>query len=496
MVTQHTPRSMTHQSIVQSIRTALLMAGFSPFAAGLQRPQYYSQTMDSLLSRDLTCAGGEPNSCQAVDPTLPGNFCCDIELHCLSLDSSSTAICCPANSNCEIIEPIDCDVSLQNAAKNSTSPVFTTKLNAPLQTCGAKCCPNGYTCDTNNGVCNIVTSTSSLAPGFNASHGIGASTTSTTPTSSPTASGIDSTQPQPKAVCNKFPAAAIAAGFFPGLLAGALLMLFAVIFSGSRRGSEGRPTSQSSSLYKPYKKMRSKKGGIIGISDPIPLEDAHRSRTDFLRRTTSRAKSLFRGRDSSPLGTNHPFTTPVTTVGTDWNWKMPTPPENNHIPAVPGSRIVPTTPERHQGAAGHLHHEPSTESIKVYSPANAAPLQTITPSTTGSTSRTNHPSSTRQPPQPPRIGSPFKTPPGPTTTTPKKPSGLPHNPSPYSNPYTTKKEQAQETLSPLRYNNDKKQGPASRPTTTFTEMLRSIDFPDLNPRPPNVPPVPRGYDLR
>ena len=501
----------------RSLRIACLLTSSMSFTAASAYPS--RDLGRNIFSRDsLTCPKGFPNSCQAVDPNLPGNFCCNANLHCISADSSSTAICCPTGSNCEQIEPIDCDVSLQDPSKNETSPVFTTKLNSPLQTCGNKCCPNGYTCDSTSNVCNIIISTSSLAPNFNQTHPSGTSAapsgTSTSSAPSSTVSGIDSTTPQPSTVCKKFPGGAVAAGFFPGMIFGGLLALLLIVFLG-HRNPQTRPSSNSSSLRKPFGTFRSKDGAIAGISDPIPLQISH-DRTDFLRRSATRAKTLFTGRENSPLPPAHTY------PATGGNWKMPTPPDddNTYIPPGSGNRMPPVTPERQKNS--DLHYQPSTESIRVYSPApGGLPQSAVTPSSTGTTL---HPSTTTSPysrANVPQIGSPFKTPPSTSTTVPQpQPYHLPSGPKP---PPRTRPDHSQHSprtspestlngtlLTPARYNNgrspyqdpqpqplqpsrrgqqdstrDEDRGRSrtnnkdkSRPTTTFTEMLRDIDFPD------------------
>ena len=502
-------------TLFRSLRLACILTNSISFTAASAYPA--RDFRRSVFSRDsLTCPSGFPNSCQTVDPNLPGNFCCNANLHCISADSSSTAICCPTGSNCEQIEPIDCDVSLQDPSKNETSPVFTTKLNSPLQSCGNKCCPNGYTCDSTSDVCNIIISTSSLAPNFNqtqpSSTSAAPSGTSTTSAPSSTVSGIDSTTPQPSNVCEKFPGGAIAAGFFPGMVAGVLLMIFSIAILGYR-SPQTRPNSNSSSLRKPFGTFRSKDGAIVGVSDPIPLQISH-TRTDFLRRSATRAKSLFTSRENSPLPPAHTY------PATGGNWKMPTPPDDEtYISHVSGNRMPPVTPERQKHY--DLHNQPSTESIRVYSPAPGAPPQSaITPSSTGTTL---HPSSstTTTPysrPNVPLFGSPFKSPPSTSTAVPQpQPYHLPSGPKPpprsrpnqpQHSPRASPESTLNDTLlTPARYNNGrspyqeppiqppplrKQQNPTrdeergrsrvnedkSRPTTTFTEMLKDIDFPD------------------
>jgi len=278
---------------------------------------------------------------------------------------------------------------------------------------------------------------------------VGSAKATATATATVSAPGIDSTTPLPPSQCNKFPAGVFVAGFFPGILIGAFAMLAWVICTGRHRKPSSR-NSVGSSLYK-HKPV---------ISDPIPL-GVGGARTDFLRRTTTRARSMFSARSSPRLGAGH--------------WKMPTPPEPNNVPANPAG--LPITPER------RVAHEPSTESIQVYSPPSALrpPSAAVAPLRAMAAQR-NHGATS--------MGSPFKTPPN---------NNLVGNNMTYHG--ATMADQV-ETLTPARYDGGQstrrpRDGVASdsRPTTTFTEMLHEINFPDpIGGGPPAVPKVPRGYD--
>lgn len=492
-----------HSMILRSLQIACVIAGCSSCGTALQPPRLLSRDINQLTRRGETCPANQPNSCQAVDSKLPGDFCCDAQHQCISLDSSSSALCCPKGLDCESIQPISCDVSLQDPVKTPNTQVYTTKLSSKLPTCGNACCPFGYTCHTNQTTssCLIDLNTSSLASS--------SSSQSTIATATPTASGIDSTRPQPTTQCERFPAAAIAAGFFPGMLAGALMMLFAILFFGSKRSNERPGSKGSSSIYKPYISARKNTGAIVGVSEPIPLYTQH-SRTDFLRRTTSRARSLFSGREAaSRPGTSYDFNS------TGGNWKMPTPPAHNNIPPMPDGPIDPVTPQRQKKSTPRV---PSTESIKVYTPSpGPQAADTISPPSTGSGLHQRGGAPAPALSSPGGIGSPFKTPPAAMAP-----------PDNYYRPYMTSYPDAPvghdnppggETLSPMRYddgrdrrtdapsrptNNNNNYGDHSatkkeRPTTTFTEMLASIDFPDpgnSSPPPRPVPPtLPRPLNI-
>ena len=120
-------------------------------------------------------------------------------------------------------------------------------------------------------------------------------------------------------------------------------------------------------------------------------------RTDFLRKTTDRAKSMFSNKSSR----NSMQTAP--------HWKMPTPPADATFQGAAAG--YPVTPER------RLPHESDSESIKVYSPPSAAVQQPypahIAPLRGMATQR--HPYVNNN-----NMGSPFQTPPSHNASTDKK----------------------------------------------------------------------------
>ncbi|KIW98895.1 uncharacterized protein Z519_00558 [Cladophialophora bantiana CBS 173.52] len=466
---------------VCTIRTFLVASAILYTSSALQ-----VVSTPALLRRD-------DSSCSAVDPKLPENFKCPSGNNCVSLDNSSSALCCPESSTCDNIQTVSCDVSSQNATANPTAGIFTTRLGDKLPQCGDKCCPFGYSCieqPSGPSVCSIILSTSivgktdpssgnaskpsSASSSATRSATSSTSTTGSTTTSSPSSISASAAQVGPS--CNKFPIGVFLAGFFPGMFIGAFLMLAWVICSGRHRKPKSR-NSSGSSIYKPT------------ISDPIPLDSG--LRTDFLRKTTDRAKSMFStksNRNSQQAAPSH--------------WKMPTPPVPNNIPTVPAG--LPVTPDR------RLAHESSTESIKVYTPpsgtvqhhpnpAAIAPLRGMAAQRLPLANKNN-------------MGSPFQSPPNNnangSATVNRMSSNLRNerDVSLFSGVSEFSAENDGPTLTPARYNGgfnptqrmrSESRDEISRPNTTFTEMLHEAGFPDPvqseDQHNPAVPRIPDGY---
>ncbi len=447
-------------------------------------------------------------SCSAVDSKLPSNFKCPSGTNCISLNNSSSGLCCPDNNNCTNIQTVSCNIQTQNITANTDAPIFTTRLGDKLPSCADACCPFGYQCilspDGKN-VCNLIastskTGTSSSSSSSSSSTASQTSTSSSTATSTPLSTGLTSSAAQ-TSTCNKFPVGVFLAGFFPGMFIGAFLMLAWVICSGRHRkpnSSSRSSTGSGSSVYKPT------------ISDPIPLGSPSGGlRTDFLRRTTGRAKSIFSTRSQVPGGGG-----PSTSAS---HWKMPTPPVPNNIPTTgttPGA-AQPVTPER------RLAHELSSESIRVFSPPSGTGVMVqpvpahIAPLRGMSAQRYNY--NARNPGAADSMGSPFQSPPKGTSFS----TDNAHSDA-YANAQTNARgvstysavsslaehEHEPETLTPARYEPTgwtptvtKRVRPEgageleSRPTTTFTEMLHEAGFPDpMNEYgTPAVPKIPDTY---
>lgn len=384
---------MAPRSTIKKLSLVCLASTIVPSASALSVAITAAQALGILEQRDSsTCVNSTFNECS--DPRLPSFFCCSPQTTCVSLASSTGALCCPNGQDCTFIKPIVCDIHQLNATAHPDNPVKTTNLDGTLPACGTNtCCPFGYTCQNN--MCQIdkdTSATSGSPPSASSTASSSATTSSTatttpstssTPTPIPAGSGINSTVAQ-TTKCPSFPGCAVAAGFFPGLIAGALLALLFVICLGKRH--RDRPNSSSSSKKFGHYRNRSADGAIIGVSEPMPSHAQSSVRTDFLRRdqqdlgpkgrlqrTGSRVKSWF----STHSGHNNPYNR-----------------NNYEMPAQPPLPVqVPVTPpnQTHQPPRpGMVQREPSTESIRVYSPAGVfgKPIQGQEPAVQQSPSAT------------------------------------------------------------------------------------------------------------
>ncbi|PYH98168.1 hypothetical protein BO71DRAFT_395464 [Aspergillus ellipticus CBS 707.79] len=370
-----------------------------------------------------------PTSYDHCSSSLPSSFCCPSTSNCISLDDNSSAICCPEGESCDYIEPITCDVQLQNATSHPKNSVKTTRLDDSLPKCGDSCCPFGYTC-TGDSICAMNTSSASTATASQSSttgamsmtstasntFATSASTSTTNDPSDPTiiatgdfprvTSGSKTTISDSNTTthntssaaaleakttsCPSYPSSAIAAGFFPGAVFGAVLALLCVFFHRRWQRKHLPPSAKVAQFTR-----RSTKGTLIGISSPIPSEDTS-YRTDFLlrrnrskrssrfQRTGTRVKSLFLSNNNNNTTTannttttnngnttaannNKPNNTAMATVTRSFSQRSLVPERGGRVPApVPPLPISvrPLQPSRSMSKKGLTR----TESIRVYTP--------------------------------------------------------------------------------------------------------------------------------
>ncbi|KAJ5526115.1 hypothetical protein N7494_012765 [Penicillium frequentans] len=323
-----------------------------------------------ILPRSDSC----PSSYDSCGGNVPSDFCCPSSSTCLVLDNDTTVLCCPSGSSCDYISPITCDIQEQNATAYPKASVKTTLLDESLPTCGKECCPFGYTCE-NDSLCHMTnsTSTSTTTTSSTATSTTSTSTASSTtdlsaygatftPVSSSVSASLnaDSTSSSNSTVtsCPSFPSKAVLAGFFPGALFGAIAAL--LISTCVRHRAEKKHLAEINQDTKSTGhnwSSRSSSGAVLGISSPIASEDAS-YRTDFLLRNPSDKRSSMSSRsmrsmiNRSGSRVRSLFSTGVPGLDKD----VPPLPTASELPVQPD----PVTPPRQR--------EPSTESIKVYSP--------------------------------------------------------------------------------------------------------------------------------
>lgn len=154
-----------------------------------------STSPEDIFSRASTCGDSSYVQCAA---SLPSDFCCPSTSTCMALAGNTTALCCPTGGDCSQIEPIPCDISLEDKTQHPSATVMTSALTGTLETCGTKCCPFGYSCS--DGVCNqdsdqsAKPSTSSVASSATAT-----STSSSTETQSAAVSPTSASDASPSA---------------------------------------------------------------------------------------------------------------------------------------------------------------------------------------------------------------------------------------------------------------------------------------------------------
>jgi hypothetical protein len=291
-----------------------------------------------LFERQSSCPHSGYTQCSGV----PSGFCCAPSTTCLVLANNTTLLCCPSGNDCSTIAPINCNIQEQNVTLHSDAPLLTTNLTATLPSCGSQvCCPLGYSCIGSACMINV---NQGSAPSHTSSI-TGTSTPTVVPiatstSATPTAPAVITNPAAVQADCNAFPAGAILAGFFPGMIAGALLACAGFCLFGAHRRKQARFSGSFGKVS-------------ASISDPIYQGSA--MRTDFIRKqnsapstptrqpTIQRVRSLFR-RSAAANGTEVTMT-------------------SSPVP-LPHPQAAPRTPR--------LQREPSGESINIFADPSTA----------------------------------------------------------------------------------------------------------------------------
>ena len=266
---------MSHYSQMSKLATICAISTTVPSSFALTIALDAASTL-GMFARDNTnsdTCGGNTNL-SPCGGTLPSDFCCPSGQTCLPLNNNTAAICCPTGQTCNVIEPISCDISLQNATLHPASTLHSAELTSQLPSCGSnQCCPLGYNCQDNG--CwmnkqNANPSSTSAAPPPSAS-----STGSVAHPSGTSAAGDTSSSSAPTPIQRSIsPGGAAAAAFFPALLLGiALTFLGLFLYRKRREKLAGRPRElrHSDSLSQTAR----------NVSDPI-YDPRFGNRTDFL----------------------------------------------------------------------------------------------------------------------------------------------------------------------------------------------------------------------
>ena len=237
----------------------------------------------AIFARQKSCPADNFQHCGS---DFPDNFCCDEGTKCLALAGRTTVLCCPEDSECNLLGPITCNIDVQNAKEDPKAPLKTTVFDVDLEKCGENtCCPFGYSCVDDNKCrknkdqsekpkADKPTSTASTAteepteepseePSVNPS-------TTTTGTEAPgsSATGDESNSDSDSDSDKSGPDTTTIIGGVVGAC-GLLLILAVIIFVCVRRRANRKPKSPEM---------------IHGrnISEPIPQPDSYRS--EFMRR--------------------------------------------------------------------------------------------------------------------------------------------------------------------------------------------------------------------
>lgn len=290
------------------------------------------------LFERASCANSSDIQCSG----LPSGYCCGSSSTCLIFANNTSLLCCPTNEDCTTISPISCDISLQNITSHPQSGLYTTNLTATLPSCGSQCCPLGFSCTGSQ--CTLATSQASSPSHTSSSSGTATATTAPVVTSTPATVASPAVTTDPSVIqqgCNAFPAEAIVAGFFPGLVAGALFASAAFCLLGAHRRKQARLSGSFGKVS-------------ASISDPI-YQEGSAIRTDFIRKQTSapstptrqptlqRVRSLFR-KSAAANGTEMA------------------------IASSPGAPSLPQAAPR----TPRLQREPSGESINIFADPSTA----------------------------------------------------------------------------------------------------------------------------
>jgi len=136
---------MLHSSHIISY----VLAALQQSSTHVHETRYSETASHYLFERQNSTASTCGTPCAL--PGLP-NLCCGQNTDCVVLAGNTTRLCCPTGNSCSTIEPIPCDIQLQNGTSHPENALVTTALTGTPPTCSDQCCPFGYTC-TDTGAC-------------------------------------------------------------------------------------------------------------------------------------------------------------------------------------------------------------------------------------------------------------------------------------------------------------------------------------------------------
>lgn len=251
-----------------------------------------------LFERDGTCK--DPNSTKCPQAGLPNDFCCTEGTTCIPLAGNTTVLCCPDGPDgCGVIAAIVCDLNLQDASQNPGAVVKTTALRSKLPTCGANCCPFGYTCNGDEN-CKMdddqskapksadpsTTDTAKTTGGSSAAtsaSGADKSSAAASATGSESESGTAAPPVHDDSIAGPTSTGAVVGGVVGGII-GIAVIASVILCLRNRRKNNRRPSEPlgRGSNFPPTR--TASKGAKPQISNPIPLPEHPIERNDFQAR--------------------------------------------------------------------------------------------------------------------------------------------------------------------------------------------------------------------
>ena len=290
------------RSISHAIALSFLLLPAS--ARVVWMPQQFDPSgSDNLLQpRDADSCGGD-STLSYCGGGMPSGFCCSSGYICLALSTKASvqaAMCCPTGGNCAQINPISCDMSLQNTTITQLHAQPPQKLNS----CGTACCPMGYDCENGRCVAEVAPAQpkSSSIPNAESSTISSATASSTSkstssPSSSATTAGTvaaHDSEPVSSSAGSDFDSKSFAAGFIPGIAIGAFIAaLILLLWYRKRRAASDSYVDEKSRMRDTLTDLgplEYRRPNLHGRSISEPQADMTTGhRTDFLRSTPPRA---------------------------------------------------------------------------------------------------------------------------------------------------------------------------------------------------------------